>query len=80
MGSYGVVRGPILVRITRSQSGNHGSNDACTRTAIVDHGSPGAWHGMSDIAPAMTIACANDAEVLDRFKERWTRTSLSSSD
>ena len=33
-----MVYGPILVRIARSQSGNHGSNGARSRTAIVDHG------------------------------------------
>ena len=35
------------------------------RTAIVDHGNPGAWHGTSATAPATTVACANDAEVLE---------------
>ena len=33
--------------------------------AIVDHGNPGAEQGTSAIAPVTTIACANDAEVLD---------------
>ncbi|KAH9047736.1 hypothetical protein EDB84DRAFT_1459772 [Lactarius hengduanensis] len=33
--------------------------------AIVDHGNPGAWHGTSMTVPATTVACANDAEVLD---------------
>ncbi|KAI9434729.1 hypothetical protein H4582DRAFT_1881782 [Lactarius indigo] len=56
---------PILARIARSHSRNRGSNGARTRTAIVDHGNPGAWHGGSATAPATTIACANDAEVLD---------------
>ncbi|KAH9061888.1 hypothetical protein EDB87DRAFT_383981 [Lactarius vividus] len=56
---------PILARIARSQSRNRGSNGAPTRTAIVDHGNPGAWHGASATAPATTVACANDAEVLD---------------
>ncbi|KAH9015401.1 hypothetical protein EDB85DRAFT_2156723 [Lactarius pseudohatsudake] len=42
-----------------------GPNDARTRTAIVDHGNPGAWHGTSVTAPATIVACANDAEVLD---------------
>ena len=32
--------------------------NARTRTAIIDHGNPGAWLGT-------TVACANDAEVLD---------------
>ncbi|KAH9055829.1 hypothetical protein EDB83DRAFT_2293073 [Lactarius deliciosus] len=56
---------PILARIARSHSRNRGSNGARTRTAIVDHGNPGAWHGGSATAPATTVACANDAEVLD---------------
>ncbi|KAH9037515.1 hypothetical protein EDB85DRAFT_2072974 [Lactarius pseudohatsudake] len=56
---------PILARIARSCSRSRGSNGARTRTAIVDHGNPGAWHGGSATAPATTVACANDAEVLD---------------
>ncbi|KAF8259317.1 ribonuclease H-like domain-containing protein [Lactarius quietus] len=65
---YGEFRAdyePILARIARSQSRKRGSNGAPTRTAIVDHGNPGAWHGTSATAPATTVACANDAEVLD---------------
>jgi RNA exonuclease 1 len=31
--------------------------------AIVDHGN--AWHGTSVTAPATTVLCANDVEVLD---------------
>ena len=65
---YGEFRAdfePILARIARSHSRNRGSNGAPTRTAIVDHGNPGAWHGTSATAPATTVACANDAEVLD---------------
>ncbi|KAN0141687.1 hypothetical protein V8E53_000149 [Lactarius tabidus] len=56
---------PMLARIARSHSRNRGSNGGRTRTAIVDHGNPGAWHGASATAPATTVACANDAEVLD---------------
>ncbi|KAI9428956.1 hypothetical protein BJY52DRAFT_1200720 [Lactarius psammicola] len=37
------------------------------RTAIVDDGNPGTRHGTSATAPATTVACANDAEVLDRL-------------
>ena len=37
-------------------------------------------HDTSATAPVMIIACANDAESLDRLQERWTRTSLSSGD
>ncbi|KAI9445645.1 hypothetical protein BJY52DRAFT_1206691 [Lactarius psammicola] len=58
---------PILVRIARSRSRKSGSNGAPTRTAIVDHGNPGAWHGTSATVPATTVACANDAEVLGRL-------------
>jgi len=54
---------PILARIARSQS--RGPNGAGPRAAIVDHGNPGAWHGTSPAAPATTVACTNDAEVLD---------------
>ncbi|KAI9450824.1 hypothetical protein BJY52DRAFT_1419405 [Lactarius psammicola] len=57
----------ILAHIVRSHSRNRGSNGACTHTAIIDHSNPGAWHGTSAIAPATTVACANDAEVLDRL-------------
>ncbi|KAN0141708.1 hypothetical protein V8E53_000170 [Lactarius tabidus] len=65
---YGEFRAdfePILARIARSHPRNRGSNGGRTRTAIVDHGNPGAWHGTSATAPATTVACANDAEVLD---------------
>jgi len=34
-------------------------------TAIVDRGNPGTWHGKSPTEPATSVACANDAEVLD---------------
>jgi RNA exonuclease 1 len=54
---------PVLARIARSQS--RGPNGAGPRAAIVDHGNPGAWHGTSPAAPATTVACTNDAEVLD---------------
>jgi hypothetical protein len=56
---------PILARIARSQSRHHGPNGAGARTAIVDHGNPGAWHGTSAAAPATTVGCTNDAEVFD---------------
>ncbi|KAN0141724.1 hypothetical protein V8E53_000186 [Lactarius tabidus] len=65
---YGEFRAdfePILARIARSHPRNRGSNGGRTRTAIVDHGNPGAWHSTSATAPATTVACANDAEVLD---------------
>ena len=67
MGSYWVVYVPILERIARLQPGNHGSNDPCTRTTIIDHGNPDALHGTSATAHVMTIACANDAKILDRL-------------
>ncbi|KAH9988749.1 hypothetical protein BJV77DRAFT_1145224 [Russula vinacea] len=35
------------------------------RTAIVDHGNPGAWHGTSAASPATTVPCTTDAEVLE---------------
>ncbi|KAF8265380.1 hypothetical protein EI94DRAFT_1702544 [Lactarius quietus] len=47
----------IMARIARSHSRNRGSNSARMRTSIVDHGSPGSWHGTSATAPATTIAC-----------------------
>lgn len=53
---------PILARVARSL---HGPNGSAARAAIVDHGNPGAWHGTSATAPATTVACTNDAEVLD---------------
>ncbi|KAF8462662.1 hypothetical protein DFH94DRAFT_831793 [Russula ochroleuca] len=57
---------PILARIARSQS-HTPSRGAGTgaRTAIVDHGNPGAWHGTSADAPATTVPCTNDAEILE---------------
>jgi hypothetical protein len=56
--------------IVRSHSGsrNHGSNGARRRTAIVEHGKPGVWHGTSATAPAKTVARASDAEVLDGLR------------
>jgi len=42
-----------------------GPNGARTCTTIVDHGYLSAWHGTSATAPSTTVACANDAEVLD---------------
>ena len=36
---------------------------AHTRTAIVDQGNPGAWHGTSASATPTTVGCAIDAEV-----------------
>ena len=57
---------PIMARIARSQS-HSPSRDVGTgaRTAIVDHGKPGAWHGTSAATPTTTVACTNDAEVLE---------------
>jgi len=52
---------PILARIART----HFHSGASARAAIVDHGSPGAWHGTSASAPATTVACSTDAEVLE---------------
>jgi hypothetical protein len=56
---------PILAWIAHSHLRNRGSNGASTRTAIVDHGNPGARHSTSVTVPTTTIAYANDAEVLD---------------
>ena len=56
---------PILARIARSHSRHHGPNGGGARAAIVDHGNPGAWHGTSAAAPATTVGCTNDGEVLD---------------
>jgi len=56
---------PILARIARSHSRSHGPNGEGVRTAIVDHGKPGAWHGTSASVPATTVPCTNDTEVLD---------------
>ncbi|KAN0138117.1 hypothetical protein V8E53_004006 [Lactarius tabidus] len=59
---------PILKHIVRSHSRNRESNDAPTRTAIVDHGSPGAWHDTLATAPANTVARTSDAEVFDGLR------------
>lgn len=56
---------PILALIMRSHLRNCGSNGARTRTAIVDQGNPGAWNGTLITARATTVACVNDAKVLD---------------
>ncbi|KAI0248416.1 hypothetical protein BJV78DRAFT_799137 [Lactifluus subvellereus] len=56
---------PILARIACSHSRHHGPNGEGARTAIVDHGNPGAWHGTSASAPATTVPCTNDTEVVD---------------
>ncbi|KAF8259560.1 hypothetical protein EI94DRAFT_1707014 [Lactarius quietus] len=37
------------------------------RAAIVDPNNPGAWNGTLATAPATTVSCTNDAEVLDRL-------------
>jgi RNA exonuclease 1 len=57
---------PILARIARSQS-HTPSRGAGTgaRTAIVDHGNPGAWHSISAAAPTTTVACRSDAKVVE---------------
>ena len=54
---------PILARIARARC--YGPNGGSARAAIVDHGNPGAWHGTSPSAPATTVPCTTDAEVLD---------------
>ncbi|KAH9010510.1 hypothetical protein EDB85DRAFT_2050136 [Lactarius pseudohatsudake] len=51
---------PIMARITQSRV-------QWARTVIVYPGSLGAWDGTSATAPAMTVACADNAEVLDRL-------------
>ena len=42
-----------------------GPNGGSTCTVIVDHGNPGAWHSTSASAPATTVPCTTDMEVLD---------------
>ena len=54
---------PILARIARARG--RGLDGGGARAAIVDHGNPGAWHGTSASAPATTVPCTTDAEVLD---------------
>ena len=54
---------PILARIARARC--RGPNGGSARAAIVDHGNPGAWHGTSASAPATTVPCTTDAEVVD---------------
>ncbi|KAH9022196.1 hypothetical protein EDB85DRAFT_1895320 [Lactarius pseudohatsudake] len=44
---------------------HRGSNGICTRTALLYHGNLGAWHVSSATPPATTVACTNDADVLD---------------
>ncbi|KAI0293180.1 hypothetical protein B0F90DRAFT_1670908 [Multifurca ochricompacta] len=56
---------PIIARITRSHSRLRGPGGGGARVAIVDHGNPGVWHGTSAAAPATTVSCTNDAEVVD---------------
>jgi hypothetical protein len=68
--TYMIVPGPVSgssernmsrLQIERSQSHNRGSYGACTHTAIVDHGNPGAWPGTPATAPATAVPCANGA-------------------
>ncbi|KAI9440292.1 hypothetical protein BJY52DRAFT_1229499 [Lactarius psammicola] len=54
-------------RIMRSCSHKNRLNGAPMRTAIVNDGNPGTRHGTSATALATTVACVNDAEVLDRL-------------
>ena len=54
---------PILARIACARC--CGPNGGSARVVIVDHGNPGAWHGTSASAPATTVPCTTDAEVLD---------------
>ncbi|KAH9013723.1 hypothetical protein EDB84DRAFT_882941 [Lactarius hengduanensis] len=61
-GEFWTGHEPILARTARSHSRNRGLNEGAV---IVDSYSPSAWHGTSSTAPAMTVACANSAEVLD---------------
>src|SRR6266404_1572203 len=61
-GEFRVDYEPILARIAGSKSHSHSGGGA--RTAIVDHGNPDAWRGTSASAPATTVACTSDAEVL----------------
>ncbi|KAH9037467.1 hypothetical protein EDB85DRAFT_1936257 [Lactarius pseudohatsudake] len=51
---------PIIARIAQSRV-------KWARTVIFYLGSLGAWDGTSATAPAMTVACANNAEVLNRL-------------
>ncbi|KAH9055868.1 hypothetical protein EDB83DRAFT_2521205 [Lactarius deliciosus] len=60
---------PIMARIAQSRV-------KWARTVIVYPGSPGAWDGTSATAPAMTVACANNAEVLDRVLGTPSRHEL----
>ncbi|KAI9432783.1 hypothetical protein H4582DRAFT_2061593 [Lactarius indigo] len=46
-------------------------NGTCTRMAIVDRGNLDAWHVTSATAPAPTVTCANDTDVLDRQLGAW---------
>jgi len=52
---------PILARIAHLQSRSRPGGGA--RTAIVNHGNPGAWYDASATA-ATTVGCTSDAEVL----------------
>ncbi|KAH9047746.1 hypothetical protein EDB84DRAFT_1434650 [Lactarius hengduanensis] len=58
--------GRIMSRSWRA-SRNRGSQVKWARMVIVYPGSPGAWDGTSTAAPAMTVACANNAQVSDRL-------------
>ncbi|KAH8977723.1 hypothetical protein EDB92DRAFT_2108477 [Lactarius akahatsu] len=60
---------PIMARIAQSRI-------KWARTVIIYPGSPGAWHGTSATAPAVIVACANNAEVLDRLLGALSRHEL----
>ncbi|KAN0141714.1 hypothetical protein V8E53_000204 [Lactarius tabidus] len=59
---------PILACIARSYSRNRGPNGRRMRTAIVDHGKPGALNSTSATAPTTAVACTHNVEVLDGLK------------
>ena len=56
---------PMLARSARPLSPDRESNGAPMRMAIAEHGNPGACRGTFAIVPATTVACANDAAVVD---------------
>lgn len=58
--------GPITNRFSRvPRAHNHTALPVGRFRHIADPGNPGAWHGTSAAAPATTVACTSNVDVLE---------------
>ena len=61
-GEFKVDTESIFERMSRARTSTSTNGSATTvRSAVVDHGNPGAWHGQK---ATTCVACASDADVL----------------